>query len=120
PEHMVPAAYVRLEHLPLTPNGKLDRRALPAPAADAYARRRYVAPQGDVETMLAELWQDLLGVERVGRHDDFFELGGHSLLAMSLMARMDELGLSADVRVLFTQPTLAGLAAEVEPMEIVL
>ncbi|MGA4358545.1 amino acid adenylation domain-containing protein, partial [Ralstonia nicotianae] len=120
PEHMVPAAYVRLGHLPLTPNGKLDRRALPAPAADAYARRRYVAPQGDVETMLAELWQDLLGVERVGRHDDFFELGGHSLLAMSLMARMDELGLSADVRVLFTQPTLAGLAAEVEPMEIVL
>ncbi|MGC0045364.1 amino acid adenylation domain-containing protein, partial [Ralstonia pseudosolanacearum] len=120
PEHMVPAAYVRLAHLPLTPNGKLDRRALPAPAADAYARRRYVAPQGDVETMLAELWQDLLGVERVGRHDDFFELGGHSLLAMSLMARMDELGLSADVRVLFTQPTLAGLAAEVEPMEIVL
>ncbi|OPK48737.1 non-ribosomal peptide synthetase, partial [Ralstonia solanacearum] len=120
PEHMVPAAYVPLERLPLTPNGKLDRRALPAPAPDAYVRRRYEAPQGDVETMLAEIWQDLLGVERVGRNDDFFELGGHSLLAMSLMARMDELGLSADVRVLFTQPTLAGLAAEVEPMEIVL
>ncbi|WP_123417576.1 non-ribosomal peptide synthase/polyketide synthase, partial [Pseudomonas brassicacearum] len=113
PAYMVPAAYVRLETLPLTPNGKLDRKALPAPDLDAVITRGYEAPQGEVETTLAQIWQDLLKVERVGRHDHFFELGGHSLLAVSLIGRMRQLGLSADVRVLFSQPTLAALAAAV-------
>ncbi|WP_419555171.1 non-ribosomal peptide synthetase, partial [Pseudomonas fluorescens] len=113
PAYMVPAAYVRLDALPLTPNGKLDRKALPAPDLDALITRGYEAPQGEVETTLARLWQDLLKVERVGRHDHFFELGGHSLLAVSLIERMRQAGLSADVRVLFGQPTLAALAAAV-------
>ncbi|TIX52347.1 MAG: amino acid adenylation domain-containing protein, partial [Mesorhizobium sp.] len=76
PDYMVPSAFVRLAALPLTPNGKLDRKALPAPADDAYARRSYEAPRGAVETALAQIWAELLGVERVGRHDHFFELGG--------------------------------------------
>ncbi|SCX72481.1 amino acid adenylation domain-containing protein, partial [Pseudomonas sp. NFACC32-1] len=113
PDYMVPVAYVRLDALPLTPNGKLDRKALPAPDLDAVVTRGYEAPQGDVETTLAQLWQALLGVEQVGRHDHFFELGGHSLLAVSLIERMRQAGLSADVRVLFGQPTLAALAAAV-------
>ncbi|SFW84313.1 amino acid adenylation domain-containing protein, partial [Pseudomonas sp. NFACC04-2] len=113
PAYMVPVAYVRLDALPLTPNGKLDRKALPAPDLDALITRGYEAPQGEVETTLAQIWQDLLKVERVGRHDHFFELGGHSLLAVSLIGRMRQLGLSADVRVLFSQPTLAALAAAV-------
>ena len=75
---MVPAAYVRLESLPLTPNGKLDRRALPAPDADAYATRGYEAPQGETETILAGIWAAALRLDRVGRHDNSFELGGHS------------------------------------------
>ncbi|MGA4254993.1 amino acid adenylation domain-containing protein, partial [Ralstonia nicotianae] len=82
PEYMVPAAYVRLERLPLTPNGKLDRKELPAPEGQAYASTAYEAPQGEVEVALAGIWQTLLGVERVGRHDDFFALGGHSLQAV--------------------------------------
>ncbi|NUT84322.1 amino acid adenylation domain-containing protein, partial [Pseudomonas brassicacearum] len=113
PDYMVPAAYVRLEKLPLSPNGKLERRALPAPEADAFASRAYEAPQGEVETALARLWTEVLGVERVGRHDHFFELGGHSLLAVKLIERMRQAGVSADVRVLFGQPTLAALAAAV-------
>ncbi|MCE6981566.1 amino acid adenylation domain-containing protein, partial [Pseudomonas frederiksbergensis] len=113
PDYMIPAAYVRLEKLPLSPNGKLDRRALPAPEADAFASREYQAPLGDAETTLARLWAEVLGVERVGRHDHFFELGGHSLLAVKLIERMRQAGLSADVRVLFGQPTLAALAAAV-------
>ncbi len=113
PDYMVPAAYVRLEKLPLSPNGKLERRALPAPEADAFASRAYEAPQGEVETVLARLWTEVLGVERVGRHDHFFELGGHSLLAVKLIERMRQAGVSADVRVLFGQPTLAALAAAV-------
>ncbi|MGN7938192.1 amino acid adenylation domain-containing protein, partial [Pseudomonas sp. 22447] len=113
PDYMVPVAYVRLDALPLTPNGKLDRKALPAPDLDSVITRGYEAPQGDVETTLAQLWQELLGVEQVGRHDHFFELGGHSLLAVSLIGRMRQLGWSADIRVLFGQPTLKALAAAV-------
>jgi amino acid adenylation domain-containing protein len=113
PEYMVPSAFVFLDALPLTPNGKLDRKALPAPEGDAYARRSYEAPQGEVEAALAEIWSELLGVERVGRRDHFFELGGHSLLAIKLIRRMRRAGLNTDVRVPFTTPVLAELALAV-------
>ncbi|KPA87007.1 non-ribosomal peptide synthase, partial [Pseudomonas asplenii] len=113
PEYMVPAVYVVLEKLPLTPNGKLDRKALPAPDLDAVVRRGYEAPQGETEIALARIWSDLLKVEQVGRHDHFFELGGHSLLAVSLIGHMRQAGLSVDVQALFSQPTLAALAAAV-------
>ena len=113
PSAMLPSAYVRLTALPLTANGKLDRQALPAPGPEALIRREYEAPQGDVEILLAQIWAEVLQVERVGRHDHFFELGGHSLLAVNLIERMRQLGMSSDVRVLFGQPTLAALAASV-------
>ncbi|WP_348652024.1 AMP-binding protein [Rhizobium sp. 007] len=111
PDYMVPSAFVRLSALPLTANGKLDRKGLPAPADDAYARRSYEAPQGGIETALAGIWAELLGVERVGRHDHFFELGGHSLLAVQLMERLRRLSLGVEVRTLFARPVLADLAA---------
>ena len=113
PEYMVPAAYVRLERLPLTANGKIDRKALPAPEGDAYGRREYEAPRGDIEEVLARIWGELLGVERVGRNDNFFELGGHSLLVVTLVERMRRDSLYADVRGLFTSQTLGELAATV-------
>ncbi|MGY4485166.1 aryl carrier-like protein [Bradyrhizobium sp. LM3.2] len=111
PDYMVPSAFVRLSGLPLTVNGKLDRKALPAPADDAYARAAYEAPRGAIETALAEIWAELLGVERVGRHDNFFELGGHSLLAVQLLSRLRRLSLGVEVRTLFATPVLADLAA---------
>ncbi|MGC5700440.1 amino acid adenylation domain-containing protein [Pseudomonas sp. NFXW11] len=120
PEYMVPALYVHLQALPLSPNGKLARKALPAPGLEAARVREYEAPVGEVEITLARLWAELLKVERVGRQDHFFELGGHSLLAVSLISRMREEGMEADVRALFEQPTLAGYAAMTERMEIVL
>ena len=120
PDYMVPPLYVHLEALPLSPNGKLDRQALPLPGAEALPTRAYEAPEGETEVLLARLWTELLGVERVGRHDNFFELGGHSLLAVSLTARLRQEGLEADVRALFEQPTLAGYAAITDRMEIVL
>ncbi|MCF5278989.1 amino acid adenylation domain-containing protein, partial [Pseudomonas syringae] len=113
PDYMVPAAYVQLDSLPLTANGKLDRKALPVPDAQSLVSRGYEAPQGEVEKLLASIWADVLKVEQVGRHDHFFELGGHSLLAVTLIERMRQMGLSADVRALFSQPTLAALAAAV-------
>src|SRR6185436_10749454 len=113
PEYMVPSAFVVLDALPLTANGKLDRKALPAPEGDAYARRSYEAPLGEVEAALAGIWAEVLGVERGGRRDHFFELGGHSLLAIKLVERMRRRGLHADVRALFTTPVLAELALAV-------
>ncbi|MEL5246185.1 amino acid adenylation domain-containing protein [Serratia nevei] len=110
PEFMLPAAWVALDTLPLTPNGKLDRRALPEPQEDAYVREVYAEPEGELETLLAGIWRELLGIERVGRHDNFFELGGHSLLAVKLMAQLRRVGLSAGVQTLFTAPTLSTLA----------
>ncbi|MGA4260043.1 amino acid adenylation domain-containing protein, partial [Ralstonia nicotianae] len=111
PEYMVPAAYVRLERLPLTPNGKLDRKGLPAPEGQAYASTAYEAPQGEVEQTLAGIWQTLLGVERVGRHDDFFALGGHSLQAVRLVAQVrSQLGAELGLTELFAQPSLSAVA----------
>ncbi|WP_458391237.1 non-ribosomal peptide synthase/polyketide synthase [Sinorhizobium medicae] len=111
PDYMVPSAFVRLDALPLTVNGKLDRKALPVPDDDAYARRAYEAPQGEIETLLAGIWAELLGVERVGRHDNFFELGGHSLLTVQMMERLRRLSLGVEVRTVFAKPMLADLAA---------
>ena len=113
PEYMLPAAYVYLERYPLTPSGKLDRKALPAPDADAYAARGYEAPQGETETALAEIWAELLNHDRVGRHDNFFELGGHSLLAVTLVLRMRQKGLHMDVHSLFAASSLTHLARTV-------
>lgn len=110
PEYMVPAAFVRLDALPLTPNGKLDRQALPAPDGEAFARQAYEAPQGKIETTLATIWAELLGVECVSRHDSFFALGGHSMLAVRMIERLRSLGLTVSVRALFDTPTLSELA----------
>ncbi|MEJ2768461.1 amino acid adenylation domain-containing protein, partial [Mycetohabitans sp. B46] len=110
PEYMVPSAFVRLDALPLTPNGKLDRRALPAPDGQAFAHQAYEAPQGEVETTLAEIWAELLGVERISRHDSFFALGGHSLLAVQLIERLRRRALGLSVRALFDTPVLSALA----------
>ncbi|MER8786193.1 condensation domain-containing protein, partial [Mesorhizobium sp. M1006] len=114
PDYMVPTAFVRLAALPLTPNGKLDRKALPAPADDAYARAAYEAPRAAIETALAEIWAELLGVERVGRHDHFFELGGHSLLAVQLSSRLSRaVGVELPLTRLFARPVLADLAESI-------
>src|SRR6185312_1231445 len=110
PQYMVPSAFVVLETLPLTTNGKLDRRALPAPDQSSYSSREYEAPRGEVEEVLAGIWQELLKVERVGRNDNFFELGGHSLLIVQVMERLRRVGLSVPVRRVFDNPTLSGLA----------
>src|SRR5262249_26662744 len=76
-----------------------------------YGNRQYVAPQEEVEEILAGIWQELLRVERVGRHDHFFELGGHSLLIVQVLERLRRVGLSAQVRTLFETPTLGDLAS---------
>ncbi|WP_047678110.1 non-ribosomal peptide synthetase, partial [Xenorhabdus sp. NBAII XenSa04] len=110
PDYMVPAAFVRLDAFPLTPNGKLDRRALPAPDGDAFARQTYAAPQGKTEMTLAAIWGELLGIEQISRHDSFFVLGGHSLLAVRMIERLRQQGLTLTARELFRSPVLSELA----------
>ncbi|HEX2094113.1 MAG TPA: amino acid adenylation domain-containing protein, partial [Longimicrobiaceae bacterium] len=111
PEYMVPSAVVVLDAFPLTPSGKLDRRSLPAP--EPAPAREYVAPRTRVEEVLAEIWAETLGVERVGVHANFFELGGHSLLAAQLVARIRVLRVEVPVRQVFQSPTVAGLAESI-------
>jgi len=109
PEYMVPATWVEMESLPLTPNGKIDRKALPDPGLTDMAAG-YVAPRNETEAKLAGIWQELLGVERVGIYDNFFELGGHSLLAMRVVSMIrEELNVELKIRDLFVYPTIAGL-----------
>ena len=116
PEYLVPSDWVVLEALPLTPTGKVDRRALPAPAADERpAAPGDEAPRGPVEELLAGIWAELLGGRRVRRTDSFFALGGHSLAATRLMSRVARvLGVELPLRAVFASPTLAGLAEQVE------
>ncbi|HEY6923350.1 MAG TPA: amino acid adenylation domain-containing protein, partial [Steroidobacteraceae bacterium] len=114
PDYMVPAAYVVLPSLPLTPNGKHDRQALRPPEADAYHKRAYEVPTGEVEIAIAGIWQELLHLERIGRHDHFFELGGHSLLAVQLVSRLRQVsGVDVALRDVFASPTLCALAQHV-------
>jgi amino acid adenylation domain-containing protein len=115
PEYMLPSAFVQLETLPLTANGKVDRRALPAPQGrDRYIEKAFVAPRTPIEQMLAEIWCDVLRLERVGVHDDFFQLGGHSLLATRIVSRVQDIyRIALPLRRLFETPTVAGLAMAV-------
>ena len=112
PEYMVPAQYVFLEQFPLTPNGKLNRKALSAPEMIRGADD-YVAPRTPMEAQLAQIWAEVLQLDKVGIEDNFFTIGGHSLLAITVLERMRQSGLLADVRTLFTSPTVAALAAAV-------
>lgn len=113
PEFMVPTAIVTLPAFPLTPNGKVDRNAMPEPDLTSLATREYAAPKGHVEMALAEIWQQLLGVSRVGRTDHFFELGGHSLLALRLIEGINAtLGVEFALRDLFANPVLSQMAKQ--------
>src|SRR5262249_22155381 len=116
PEYMVPSAFVVLERLPLTANGKLERRGLPAPESrPAEQEQSYVAPRSRDEQVLADIWADVLGVEKVGVNDSFFALGGHSLLATKLISRM-RAAFQADIplRLLFDVPTVAGMVQAID------
>lgn len=111
PEYMVPAAFVHVPELPLTPNGKLDLNALPAPRESDLVTSSFEAPVGELETQVAGWWAELLGVKRVGRHDDFFALGGNSLEGLMLVARIRErLSLDVHIKQLFDFRVLARFA----------
>ncbi|WP_158517254.1 non-ribosomal peptide synthetase [Moorena producens] len=109
PEYMLPAAFVIMEALPLTPNGKVDRRALPVPEIESHAET--IAPCTENERILAKIWQDVLGLQKVGIHDNFFELGGDSIIGIQIIARANQARLKLTPKQLFAHQTIAELAA---------
>ncbi|MFC9431620.1 amino acid adenylation domain-containing protein, partial [Streptomyces sp. NPDC056987] len=115
PGYMVPSALVELAELPLNANGKVDRRALPAPGPAAQSGTAYVAPRDTGEEVMAGIWQEVLGTERVGAEDDFFDLGGNSIQILQVISRIrTAFGVAFSVRAFYDAPTVAGLATAVE------
>ena len=115
PEYMVPSVFVLVERLPLTPNGKVDRNALPAPD-QSYSglEQSFVAPRTAVEELLANIWAEVLKLQKVGIHDNFFDLGGHSLLATQVISQIrNAFELELSVRTFFENSTVASLAAQI-------
>jgi amino acid adenylation domain-containing protein/non-ribosomal peptide synthase protein (TIGR01720 family) len=109
PEYMIPSAFVFLDRLPLTANGKIDRAALPLPD-HSRPDSVFAAPRNPVEEVLANIWSSVLGVDRVGVHDNFFDLGGDSILSIQIIARANQAGLGLLPRQLFQHQTVAELA----------
>ncbi|WP_338746654.1 non-ribosomal peptide synthase/polyketide synthase [Pseudomonas putida] len=114
PDYMVPARLMRLEHMPLTPNRKLDRKALPEPELQV---REHVAPEGEVECTLAQIWQAVLNLPQVGAEDNFFELGGDSIVSVQVVARAREAGLALTPRDLFLHQSVRALAGQAQPLQ---
>jgi acyl carrier protein len=115
PEHMVPASYVRVEKLPLLPSGKVNRRALEELSGVELWEEEVRKPGTEVERQLAKIWEELLKRKEVGVEQNFFELGGHSLLVLQVMARIRRMfEVELAVRTMFEEPTIAGLAKEIE------
>jgi aryl carrier-like protein len=117
PNYMVPSAFVMLEALPLTPNGKIDRRTLPAPDRTKLEHdSTFVSPITTAEKILADIWTQVLGVEKIGIHDNFFELGGDSIVSIKVIYQANQAGLRLTAQQLFTNQTIAKLAALAEPV----
>src|SRR5258708_2909507 len=110
PQYMIPSAFVRLESVPLTTSGKVDRRGLPVPEVAPPAQRQVRLPQNDLETQLAAIWSDVLGVSPIGIDQDFFSLGGTSLMVIEIRARIaKERGVNVPLRILFETPTIEAI-----------
>src|SRR6185503_11604974 len=115
PDYMIPSAFVTMTELLLTPNGKIDRKALPAPEQTADVSLDHEAERTPIEQIIANIFGDILGIERIGTNVDFFESGGHSLLATRLISRIREsFHVELPMRELFETSTIAGLASKIE------
>ncbi|MCY7569405.1 amino acid adenylation domain-containing protein [Bacillus safensis] len=115
PVYMMPAFFMQLDELPLTNNGKVDRRALPAPDLSEQGANEYTSPQTETERLLANIWEEVLEVPRIGRHDHFFECGGHSLRGMKMLNRLyEEMQVELTLKSLFESPTLEAFALAVD------
>ncbi|MHB1177485.1 MAG: amino acid adenylation domain-containing protein [Daejeonella sp.] len=115
PDYMIPAMLEELKQFPLTSNGKIDKKALLNLETTDHKNTQYTAPQTERQLKLAEIWQEILGVERIGIHDNFFELGGHSLMAVRMITKLEaEIGIQFPLSILFKYPTISSLLSSIE------
>lgn len=115
PDYMVPSFYVQLEKLPLSPNGKVDRKVLPGISGDDIMRKEYTAPRNEVENKLVLIWQEVLGIQKIGVTDSLFELGGNSLSATRLISLIHkEFEVKISINDLFKNRTLEDQAVFIE------
>lgn len=117
PDYMIPAHFVFLDHMPVTSNGKIDRRALPEPDLNQRHTQTYKAPQNEVQHVLAEIWQEVLGIRQVGITDNFFEYGGDSIKALQIASRLNRQGLKMEIRDLFRYPDIMGIAPYISEIQ---
>jgi acyl carrier protein len=114
PEYMIPGIVMELESFPLTSSGKLNRRALPEPQEDGLATEAYVAPRNEMETSLAGIWQEVLGLEKVGIHDNFFRIGGDSIISIRLISRINrQFNAALTIGQLYQFNSIAGLGDQI-------
>jgi acyl-CoA synthetase (AMP-forming)/AMP-acid ligase II/acyl carrier protein len=114
PEYMIPSFYIELESIPLTANGKIDRKALPNVTGDDLIRKEYVAPSNDIEAKLVSIWEEVLGIEKVGITDDFFELGGQSIKVIKIIAQIKKVfNINIDMEKVFKYTTIKIFAQEI-------
>ncbi|HEY8916043.1 MAG TPA: condensation domain-containing protein, partial [Chitinophaga sp.] len=113
PAHMIPAIWIELEALPLTGNGKVDKSALPAAGADSLQEKAYEAPRNELEQRMAQIWQQLLGVERISIHDNFFSLGGDSIIIIQVASRCKQANITVRPKDIFLNPSIARLSAAI-------
>jgi hypothetical protein len=115
PDYMIPQWWVHLDNLPINTNGKVDKKALPDTDFETQLLNKYVAPQTETQIQLVNLWQELMGLEKVGIHDNFFEIGGHSLLAMRLIAAINQqMPVELGIKIIFTYPSIFELAGYID------
>ncbi len=117
PDYMIPAFFIRMDQIPMTTNGKVDRSALPERDQSLLSPVHFASPGTETEHRLAEIWQDVLGIGRIGIHDNFYELGGDSIKAVQIAARLNKHQLKLEVKHLFQYPTIADVSGFVKPLE---
>jgi tyrocidine synthetase III len=118
PDYMIPSYFVQIEKIPLTGNGKVDRKSLPGPDKSLAVTTGYVPPTNETEKQLAEMWQELLNVKKIGIEDNFFELGGHSLVVMNMVLRIQSsFGIEIPMMAIFNNPTVAQIASLIQIQE---
>ena len=119
PEYMIPAYFIYLDKIPLNANGKVDRKLLPKPGKDLKTGAEYAMPRNALERKMAEIWEEVLGIDRVGIEDNFFDLGGDSIKAIQLIARLHHHSYKLEMKDLFLNPTICALSMFVKPIKVI-
>jgi len=114
PDYMIPNIYIKMDSFPLTPNGKINRKILPLPEVTDLSVAEYIAPQNENEKIIASVWGEVLGIEKIGINDNFFDLGGSSIKAINLVSKLQAKGYTLKIKSIFDKPTIFKLSQDIQ------